>query len=62
MKMLTSICGAALCVLGVGIMAATEPPIDCKEIGDILAEAVEADQLTWMQADQIVERCLTQNL
>ena len=58
MKMLTSICGFGLCILGVGIMASTEPRVDCREVGEVLAEAVEADQLTWLEANQIVDRCL----
>ena len=61
MKMLTTICGAGLCVLGVAIMAATEPRVDCIEVGEVLAEAVEADQLTWLEAEQIVDRCLANN-
>jgi hypothetical protein len=58
MKMLASICGMSLCVLGVGLLAVNESPVDCQEIGEVLAESVEADQLTWLQAQHIVERCL----
>lgn len=58
MKMLASICGMGLCVLGVSFMAVTESRVDCIEVGEVLAEAVEADQLTWLEANQIVDRCL----
>lgn len=60
MKMLASICGAALCTIGVGIMASTDPQVSCQEIQEVLLEAVEDNQLTRTQADAIVNRCFQQ--